>query len=119
MKSKYSKINSKDPISLFIKSEAAQICELGTRVNNCLNDISNALMGNGIITSMIINNSTSLLKSMVPEEWSNIWDGPEIPNEYLKALGKKINGLSVYIKNSLNDSVLEKCKVNLAEFLHL
>ena len=118
MKSKYSKINSKDPISLFIKSEAAQICELGTRVNNCLNDISNALMGNGIITSMIINNSTSLLKSMVPEEWSNIWDGPEIPNEYLKALGKKINGLSVYIKNSLNDSVLENCKVNLAEFLH-
>ena len=118
MKSQYSKINSKDPISLFIKSEAAQICELGTRVNNCLNDISNALMGNGIITSMIINNSTSLLKSMVPEEWSNIWDGPEIPNEYLKALGKKINGLSVYIKNSLNDSVLENCKVNLAEFLH-
>ena len=118
MKAQNSKINSKDPISLFIKSEANQICELGTKVNNCLKDISNALLGNGIITSMIINNSTSLLKSMVPEEWSNIWDGPEIPNEYLKSLGKKINGMSAYIKSAMNDSVLENCKVNLAEFLH-
>ena len=118
MKSQYIKINSKDPISIYIKSEASQICELGNKVNNCLKDISDALLGNGIITQMILNNSNALLSQSIPEEWSNIWDGPEIPSEYLKALGKKINGLDKYIKSAGNDNVLDNCKVNLAEFLH-
>lgn len=118
IKSQYIQIKSKDPISLYIKSEAGQLCHLSYTVESCLNDISEALLGNGIITSQIIKNSTSLLTNIVPEEWSNIWDGPEIPNSYLKCLAKKINGMMNYIKGALSNNVLETSSVNLSEFLH-
>ena len=49
----------------------------------------------------------SLLKNIIPQEWSNIWDGPELPNSYLKSLGKKIKGMSNYLKN-VNEIVSAK-----------
>ena len=60
----------------------------------------------------------SLLKNVIPQEWSNIWDGPELPNSYLKSLGKKIKGMSNYLKNVDGDNILKKCDINLSEFLH-
>jgi dynein heavy chain 2 len=118
MKSLAKKINSSDPMTLYIKSEANQLADLTTKVQNCLNDINNALNKNYIITSQIINNCQSLLKNIVPEEWSNIWDGPELPNSYLKSLGKKIKGMGNYIRNVNDDKLLQKCDINLSEFLH-
>ena len=118
MKSLAKKINSSDPMTLYIKSEANQLADLTTKVQNCLNDINNALNKNYIITSQIINNCQSLLKNIVPEEWSNIWDGPELPNSYLKSLGKKIKGMGNYIRNVEGDNLLKSCDINLSEFLH-
>ena len=88
------------------------------KVQLCLNDINNALNKNYIITSQIINNCQNLLKNIIPQEWSNIWDGPELPNSYLKSLGKKIKGMLNYLKNVDNDDILKKCDINLSEFLH-
>ena len=68
LKSQSSRITSKDPITLYIKSEATQICELGNKVQNCLLDINNALNGNAILTSQVMNNSQDLLRNIVPEE---------------------------------------------------
>ena len=63
-------------MTLYIKSEANQLADLTNRVQSCLNDINNALNKNYIITSQIINNCQSLLKNVIPEDWSNIWDSP-------------------------------------------
>ena len=60
----------------------------------------------------------SLLKNIIPQEWSNIWDGPEVPNSYLKSLGKKIKGMNNYLKNVDGDNILKNCDINLSEFLH-
>jgi dynein heavy chain 2 len=118
MKSLAKKISSSDPMTLYIKSEANQLADLTNKVQICLNDINNALNKNYIITSQIINNCQSLLKNVIPEEWSNIWDGPELPNSYLKSLGKKIKGMGNYIRNVGDDKLLQNCDINLSEFLH-
>ena len=118
IKSLAKRISSKDPMTLYIKSEGNQLYELTMKVQNCLNDINNALNKNYIITSQIINNCQSLLKNIIPQDWSNIWDGPELPNSYLKSLGKKIKGMSNYLKNVEGDNILKKCDINLSEFLH-
>ena len=118
LKSQAIRITSKDPITLYIKSEANQICDLGNKVQNCLVDINNALNGNAILTSQVMNNSKDLLRNLIPEEWSNIWDGPEIPLNYLKSLGKKINGMINYIKGIKGDNLLNATNINLSEFLH-
>ena len=118
IKSLAKKISSKDPMTLYIKSEGNQLYDLTMKVQICLNDINNALNKNYIITSQIINNCQSLLKNIIPQEWSNIWDGPELPNSYLKSLGKKIKGMSNYLKNVDGDNILKKCDINLSEFLH-
>ena len=118
IKSLSKKISSKDPMTLYIKSEANQLYDLTMKVQLCLNDINNALNKNYIITSQIINNCQNLLKNIIPQEWSNIWDGPELPNSYLKSLGKKIKGMLNYLKNVDNDDILKKCDINLSEFLH-
>ena len=118
MKSLAKKISSSDPMTLYIKSEANQLADLTIKVQSCLNDINNALNKNYIITSQIINNCQHLLKNVIPEEWSNIWDGPELPNSYLKSLGKKIKGMINYIKNVNGDNLLQSCDINLSEFLH-
>ena len=118
MKSLAKKISSSDPMTLYIKSEANQLADLSNKVQSCLNDINNALNKNYIITSQIINNCQSLLKNIIPEEWSNIWDGPELPNSYLKSLGKKIKGMGNYIRNVGDDKLLQNCDINLSEFLH-
>jgi dynein heavy chain 2 len=118
IKSLSKKIKSKDPMTLYIKSEGNQLYDLVMKVQICLNDINNALNKNYIITSQIINNCQSLLKNIIPQEWSNIWDGPEVPNSYLKSLGKKIKGMSNYLKNVDGDNILKNCDINLSEFLH-
>jgi dynein heavy chain 2 len=118
IKSQSNKIKSKDPITLFIKSESNQICDLGLKVQNNLNDINLALTGHALITSQVIKNCQNLLQNIVPEEWSNIWDGPEIPTNYLKSLGKKLNGLNKYINGVKNGDLLSNTEINLSEFLH-
>ena len=116
IKSQSSRINSKDPITLFIKSESTQICDLGLKVQANLHDINSALTGHALITSQVIKNCQNLLQNVVPEDWSNIWDGPEIPSNYLKSLAKKLNGLNKYIQGAKGD--LLSIDINLSEFLH-
>ena len=116
IKSQSSRINSKDPITLFIKSESTQICDLGLKVQANLQDINSALTGHALITSQVIKNCQNLLQNVVPEDWSNIWDGPEIPSNYLKSLAKKLNGLNKYIQGAKGD--LLSIDINLSEFLH-
>ena len=118
MKNNAKKISSEDPMTLYIKSEANQLCDLTLKVENCLNDINNALNKNHIITSQIINNCQSLLKNIIPEEWSNLWDGPELPTNYIKSLGKKIKGMGNYLQKLEGDNLLNSSEINLSDFLH-
>lgn len=112
-----SKINSVDPVNIFIKSEAQQLIELAKILEKSLNEISSVLFNNGVITSNMMKNCHLLLQNKVPEDWISLWDGPDLPLNYLKSLGKKILGISNYVKNAMNDSLL-KMNVNLAELLH-
>lgn len=111
------KIQSKDPINIFIKSETMQIIDLAKTVDTTLTNISLALFSNGVITSTIMKNCLSLLQNKIPDEWVSLWDGPELPANYVKSLGKKIFGLTNYAKNALNDTVLD-INISLSELLH-
>lgn len=112
-----SKINSIDPINIFVKSEAQQIINLSRVVENTCADISSALFNNGVLTSAVMKNSLSLLQNRIPDCWVNLWDGSELPANYLKSLGKKILNLNNYVKNALNDTVL-KGIINISELIH-
>ena len=109
-------IKSNDPINIYIKSEANLLIDLASIVQFCLNDINNVLNKNYNITTQIMNDSNNLLNNEIPEAWTKIWEGPELPNNYLKSLGRKIKGIEYYLKNI--DNLLEKCDINLCEFLH-
>ena len=111
------KINSEDPINIFIKSEATQLFELGKTVNKTISDISGVLDLNQAITSSILNDAVCLLQNRIPETWVNIWDGPESPIGYLRGVVKKINAMNNYLKSAINENVLES-NINLSEFLH-
>lgn len=111
------KIYSDDPINLFIKAQALQIFDLGKIINKTLNDISNVLEFNYAITSGILNDCLCLMQNKIPEIWSNCWDGPELPFNYLKALMKKLSAMSGYLKNVIDETLLNN-SINLSEFLH-
>ena len=88
------KINSDDPINIFIKSQATQIFELGKSVNKTFTDILSVLESNQAITSSIMNDCMCLLQSKIPENWLSYWDGPELPFNFIKSLIKKLNSIS-------------------------
>ncbi len=111
------KINSEDPINIFIKSEATQLFELGKALNKTITDISDVIDLNHPITTNVVNDSYCLLQNRIPDNWINLWDGPEILFNYLKAFVKKINSMTNYIKSAINDNVLEN-NISLSEFLH-
>jgi len=111
------KINSEDPINIFIKSEASQIFELGRTLNKTISDIGGVLEMNMAITTSIVNDSLCLLQNKIPDNWINLWDGPELPFNYVKSVVKKLNAMNNYLKNAINDNVLE-ININLSEFLH-
>jgi dynein heavy chain 2 len=111
------KVNSEDPIILFFRSELIQIYDLAKLVDTSLTSISNALFGNSIITSSIYKQGLCLLQNKIPEEWVAKFDGPELPMNYIKSLGKKLAGLPAYIKGIINENILDS-NINLSELLH-
>jgi len=110
-------INTEDPLKIFIKSEASHIYELILAVEKTFNEISQSLFSNGLITSNILKNCNSLLQNQIPDAWIKLWEGPELPLNYIKSLSKKITGVISYVNYAINDNLLEN-PLNLADFIH-
>lgn len=111
------KINSEDPINIFVKSEGNLIFELGKNLNKFFTEILNVFELNNAITPKLIKDCLSLLKGEIPENWLKFWDGPDLPLNFVKIFIKKLNAISGYMKNAIDDKVLNGY-VNLSEFLH-
>jgi hypothetical protein len=86
-------------------------------LNKFFAEILNVFELNHSITPKLIKDCLSLLKGDVPENWLKFWDGPELPMNFIKIFIKKLNAISGYLKNAIDDNVLNG-NINLSEFLH-
>lgn len=102
-----------DAILSFLKTETENSFNLINKINEDICLIENVLFNNSIMTSEINICSLTLLKGITPEYWQKLWEGSEIPQNYLKSVLKKVEGILNY-----SSSTKEITKVSLFEFLY-
>lgn len=59
------------------------------RVNAYFADLEKVLDGRGSLTSGLERFVTALIKNKVPSVMSEIWDGTEYPDEWIRIIGRK------------------------------
>lgn len=53
----------------------------------------------------------------VPNKWSSIWDGADLPNVWLKGFAKRVYSLKKWVERTNQKSLLDD-ELNLSELFH-
>jgi LAS superfamily LD-carboxypeptidase LdcB len=69
--------------------EMLGVVEILSKVNESIQSIIRVLQGTEMLTPQTEKVATDLLKGTVPLVWSNMWEGPSIPNYWLRMVNKK------------------------------
>jgi len=102
-----------DAILSFLRTEAESSYALLQKVNSNITMIENVLFNNAVMTSEIFSCCMTLLKGITPESWQKLWEGSETPQNYLRSILKKAEGILKYISQGK-----EITSVSLFEFLY-
>jgi len=116
-KIKPSQLNSNDPLESFVYSEAFSAFQMIDKIEESLDGINKVLFGSGLLTSDIQNDGMDLLLGNVPSKWSGFWEGPPVPNTWLKTFCKKILQLKKWIKGMEGGNLLNN-ELNLGDLFH-
>ena len=84
---------NEDPLLNFVIIEAKYAFKMLEKVNESLESISKVISGNELLTSNIEQDGKELLMNQVPESWSSMWEGPNSPVAWLRALVRKTTAL--------------------------
>jgi len=71
---------TKDPVDQFVYLEMNALKAILEKVNETIVAIIGVLKGTTMLTPIINNIATELLKGVLPQTWEKLWDGPEIPS---------------------------------------
>ena len=69
--------------------EMLAVIDILQKVNDTIVSISRVLTGTEMLSTVIEKVAADLLKSEVPAIWSQIWEGPSNPNQWLRIVNKK------------------------------
>lgn len=67
------------------------------KIENSIESINRILNGNGLLTQEIYSTSLDLLAHRVPTKWCSIWEGPDLPNSWLKGFCKRVYSLKKWV----------------------
>ena len=108
---------SEDSLSNFVITEAKYSFRMLEKVNESLESISKVISGNELLTSAIEQDGKELLMNQVPESWNSMWEGPNSPVGWLRALVRKTSALKKWL-DCLNRKTLFNDSVSLGELFH-
>jgi hypothetical protein len=80
---------SADIVESIVQQEVNKRIKIMQRVNAYFADLEKVLDGRGSLTSGLERFVTALIKNKVPSVMSEIWDGTEYPDEWIRIIGRK------------------------------
>jgi dynein heavy chain 2 len=109
--------DSEDPLGSFVVQEARYAFKMLEKVNESLESISKVISGTELLTSSIEQDGKELLMNQVPDTWTSLWEGPNSPVAWLRALVRKTSALKRWLEN-LGRKNLFSDSVVLGELFH-
>lgn len=87
------------------------------KVNENITAIIGVLKGTTMLTPVIQNIATELLRGALPQNWEKMWDGPMNPSTWLRSLTKKGTSLIEWV-NRVKQGALLRSPVVLSDLIH-
>jgi hypothetical protein len=84
---------SDDIVESVVQQEINKRIKIMHRVNSYFAELEKILDGRGSMTSGLEKFARSLLQNKVPAVMSEIWDGTEYPDEWIRIIGRKTYSL--------------------------
>jgi len=91
------KLGSEDPLESFVYMEMQGVIEILHRVHEGIDYIHKVLMGTEMLTSATEAEAKALLKGEVPHDWQALWEGPDNPSQWIRAVTKKAHALKDWL----------------------
>jgi dynein heavy chain 2 len=110
-------LESTDPLETFVYGEASAAFKLLERVHESLENISKVIIGSGLLTSVIEEDAKALLKGEVPDRWTYMWEGPNSPVPWLRALIRRTSALKKWVESARNSTLFNE-PLSLGELFH-
>lgn len=80
---------SADIVESIVQQEVNKRIKILQRVNSYFADLEKVLDGRGSLTSGLERFATALSQNRVPPVMSEIWDGTDYPDEWIRIIGRK------------------------------
>ena len=97
--------------------EAKHAYKMLETVHQSLEGISKVISGTGLLTSSIEHDGKALLQSLVPDSWTEMWEGPSSPIPWLRALVRRTSALKKWVESVKNGSIFGD-SLALGELFH-
>ena len=78
-----------DSVELFVMKEVKLIGDVVAWIDGQLNALKRVVNGTGLLTPAIQKQASALIASEVPSSWERRWEGPEDPQQWMKAVIKR------------------------------
>ncbi|CAG0920502.1 unnamed protein product, partial [Notodromas monacha] len=106
--------NSDQPVTSFLQLEYYNAVLVVQSVHKSLAELSKVINGSLLLSSKAKRIAADLMQQETPGSWLSLWDGPEEPMSYLRALASKAQSVQrLAAKNSLVNANLD-----LSQLLH-
>jgi len=85
------------PIESFVYLEVANAHKLVCMIEESMGAIGRVLKGTTLLTSAILADATAIMAGEIPQQWDALWEGPERPPAYLRAVAGKAGALKSWV----------------------
>lgn len=106
-----------DPIQSFVELEYFNGVKLIQTVHKSLSGLSKVIRGTALLDEKVSKLADSLLKQTTPSNWQKLWDGPEDPMVYTKAIVEKANEIQKWKGLAEQGSLLNN-ELDMADLFH-
>lgn len=80
---------SDDIVESVVQQEVNRRIKIMHRVNSYFSELEKILDGRGSMTSGLERFARALIQNKVPGVMSEVWDGTEFPDEWIRIMGRK------------------------------
>jgi len=108
---------SDDPLESFVFMEAKYAFKMQEKVHLALDGINKVISGQGLLTSDMESDAKALLQNLVPDSWSDMWEGPSSPVPWLRALVRRTNALKKWVEGMRSGNLFSD-SIALGELFH-
>ncbi|KAJ3189734.1 Cytoplasmic dynein 2 heavy chain 1 [Gaertneriomyces sp. JEL0708] len=106
-----------NPVISFLGLETVHASTLLRRIHSDLSSVSLLLRGSVLLTSDMAMLGTSLLRSETPQPWLEIWDGPGVPQVFLKESVQRAIAVENWFQKAKSGTLLNS-NIRLVEVFH-